>query len=77
MYAKGVPLPCSASRETVSAANWVRLSALQARPSGHSRGLRFSDGRVRIWHIWQTAPNNGWSGWASLGGNIPTLTARP
>ncbi len=26
---------------------------------------------------WQTAPNNGWSGWASLGGNIPTLTALP
>ncbi len=35
------------------------------------------DGRLEIfvrgtdsalWHIWQTAPNNGWSGWASLGG---------
>jgi Papain family cysteine protease len=23
-----------------------------------------------IWHMWQTAPNNGWSGWASLGGNF-------
>ncbi len=23
-----------------------------------------------LWHIWQTAPNNGWSGWASLGGVI-------
>ena len=23
-----------------------------------------------LWHIWQTAPNNGWSGWASLGGWI-------
>ena len=21
-----------------------------------------------LWHMWQTAPNNGWSGWASLGG---------
>jgi hypothetical protein len=20
-----------------------------------------------IWHVWQTAPNNGWSGWSSLG----------
>ena len=20
-----------------------------------------------LWHIWQTSPNNGWSGWASLG----------
>ena len=24
-----------------------------------------------LWHIWQMAPNNGWSGWASLGGNFP------
>jgi acylphosphatase len=40
------------------------------------------DGRVEVfvrgddnavWHIWQTAPNNGWSGWASLGGNIPAV----
>ena len=23
-----------------------------------------------LWHIWQTAPNNGWSGWASLGGSL-------
>jgi C1A family cysteine protease len=29
-----------------------------------------------LWHIWQTAPNNGWSGWASLGGWIdaPVVT---
>jgi acylphosphatase/peptidoglycan hydrolase-like protein with peptidoglycan-binding domain len=23
-----------------------------------------------LWNIWQTAPNNGWSGWNSLGGGI-------
>ena len=23
-----------------------------------------------VWHIWQTAPNNGWSPWASLGGIV-------
>ena len=23
-----------------------------------------------MWHIWQTAPNNGWSGWHSLGGDV-------
>ena len=22
-----------------------------------------------LWHIWQTAPNSGWSSWASLGGS--------
>ena len=27
--------------------------------------VRGTDGA--LWHIWQTAPNNGWSGWASLG----------
>jgi acylphosphatase len=27
-----------------------------------------SDGA--LWHIWQTAPSNGWSGWASLGGGM-------
>jgi acylphosphatase len=38
-----------------------------------------ADGRLEVfavgtdnalWHIWQTAPNGGWSGWASLGGVI-------
>ena len=41
--------------------------------------LRNKDGRLEafgvgtdnaLWHIWQTAPNNGWSSWASLGGVI-------
>jgi hypothetical protein len=26
-----------------------------------------------VWHIWQTAPNNGWSGWASLGGWVDQI----
>ena len=29
---------------------------------------RGSDGA--LWHVWQTAPNNGWSSWISLGGQI-------
>lgn len=33
---------------------------------------RGSDGA--LWHTWQTAPNNGWSGWASLGGWISQIT---
>ena len=28
-----------------------------------------------LWHMWQTAPNNGWSGWASLGGWIDRLAS--
>ena len=41
-----------------------------------------ADGRLEVfargtdnalWHIWQTAPNNGWSGWASLGGVLFSL----
>ncbi|WP_181150204.1 hypothetical protein [Photorhabdus hindustanensis] len=27
-----------------------------------------------LWHIWQTAPNSGWSGWQSLG---HTITSNP
>ena len=46
-----------------------------------------ADGRLEVfatgtdfamWHIWQTKPNNGWSGWASLGGVItsdPVITS--
>ena len=43
-----------------------------------------ADGRIevfalgidsRIWHLWQTAPSNGWSAWASLGG--PSMQGRP
>ena len=43
---------------------------------------RNADGRLEIfarggdgavWHMWQTAPNNGWSGWYSLGGWIDLL----
>ena len=28
-----------------------------------------------LWHIWQTAPNNGWSAWASLGGILTSSRA--
>jgi len=28
-----------------------------------------------IWHNWQTAPNNGWSGWNSMGGLLTTDAA--
>ena len=26
-----------------------------------------------VWHKWQTAPNNGWSGWASMGGWVDII----
>jgi hypothetical protein len=44
---------------------------------------RNKDGRLEVfvrgmdkglWHIWQTSPNNGWSGWASRGGQIDMLS---
>lgn len=43
---------------------------------GDPRVTHNADGRLElfllandqnVWHIWQTAPNNGWSGWGSLG----------
>ena len=48
-------------------------------PNLMKRVAHNADGRLEVfaqgtdnalWHIWQTAPNNGWSGWASLGGII-------
>ncbi|MFE2751514.1 hypothetical protein ACFXGA_05870, partial [Actinosynnema sp. NPDC059335] len=51
-----------------------------AAPLGYRQAVgRNADGRIEVfarggdgalWHIWQTAPNNGWSGWQSLGGYI-------
>jgi acylphosphatase len=50
-----------------------------------ARVVNNADGRMEVfvrgaddalWHIWQTAPNNGWGGWNSLGGVIqgaPTI----
>ncbi len=41
-----------------------------------------ADGRLEVfvrgsdkalYHKWQTAPNNGWSGWASMGGWIDLI----
>lgn len=32
------------------------------------RELQHTDGA--LWHNWQTAPNNGWSGWTSMGGQM-------
>ena len=26
-----------------------------------------------VWHLWQTAPNNGWSGWGSVGGWVDII----
>jgi Common central domain of tyrosinase len=46
---------------------------------GSTRVAQNGDGRLEVfirgddnavWHIWQTAPNSGWSGWATLGGVI-------
>ena len=35
--------------------------------------VRGTDGA--LWHIWQTAPNNGWSGWESLDGGMGSRVA--
>jgi hypothetical protein len=46
--------------------------------------IRNGDGRLEafargtdnaVWHIWQTAPNDGWSNWNSLGGTITSNIA--
>ncbi|MDN9010469.1 hypothetical protein [Brevibacillus laterosporus] len=45
------------------------------RPSGRI-DIFAHGGDQALWHIWQVAPNNGWSGWsnrASLGGWIDQI----
>jgi len=58
--------------------SWASLGAPAPGVSiGDPRVTRNADGRLelfllandqKVWHIWQTAPNGAWSGWASLGG---------
>jgi hypothetical protein len=56
-----------------------RWTSLGGVINGGLSALRNADGRLEVfsrgqdgalWHIWQTARNNGWSNWASLGGFI-------
>jgi hypothetical protein len=59
---------------------WSRWESMGSPPSGKNRIIisgcgQNQDGRLeifvisgnKVWHKWQTAPNNGWSHWASLG----------
>ena len=62
----------------------VGLGVRSAAGSTCSTWRKNADGRLEVfargadkalWHIWQTAPNDGWSGWSSLGGWIDQLDA--
>jgi len=71
---------------TGSSANWSDWESLGGPYDAKAdKGIkevvvgRNADGRLEVfakgpdtalWHIWQTAPNNGWSSWASLGGTL-------
>jgi hypothetical protein len=55
--------------------DWSSLGAPAAGIVGAPIATNDADGRLEVfvidedgdlWHIWQTAPNNGWSGWAKL-----------
>ena len=46
----------------------------QAAVTGNGRLEVFARGADKaVWHDWQTAPNNGWSGWASMGGWVDII----
>ncbi|MCI0402242.1 MAG: S8 family serine peptidase, partial [Acidobacteria bacterium] len=71
----GVPRPAPAG--------WPNLDGTIITPPGLGQNL---DGRLeifalgtdeRLWHIWQTAPSNGWSGWTPMGGGNVRLAGRP
>jgi hypothetical protein len=59
---------------------WASLGGESAALSADLGLARNADGRLEVFarsaaddgslqHLWQTAPNNGWSGWAGLGGS--------
>jgi hypothetical protein len=56
---------------------WVRIpTTIVVQQAGTSTIHVFArGGDGAVWHNWQTAPNNGWSGWYSLGGWIDLLAA--
>ncbi len=61
---------------------WASLGAPPAQFLGAPAVARNADGRLEafvrvglmsagsLWHIWQTAPNGGWSDWDNLGGPV-------
>ncbi len=64
------------------AEQWLERLVLARRLDRSAGNGRNADGRLEIfarggdgavWHMWQTAPSNGWSGWYSLGGWIDLL----
>ena len=73
-------------RSGLSAGDIAAVQAMYGRKWGKLGGKIWDpcvgnnqDGRLEVfarggdgalWHIWQTSPNNGWSGWHSLGGKI-------
>ena len=58
----GTFLNCEAAVRSIRSATAGRLEVF-------ARG-----GDQALWHKWQTAPNNGWGGWESLGGWIDLLS---
>src|SRR5919202_1377858 len=71
--------------QTAPNGGWDGFASLGAPPAqflGSPAVGRNPDGRLEafvrvglmstgaLWHIWQTAPNGGWSGWDNLGGGI-------
>ncbi|HEX8204929.1 MAG TPA: hypothetical protein VF587_02595, partial [Solirubrobacteraceae bacterium] len=83
---RSLPPMAPGTRESVDIvvappANWSPMGGILITPPAVGRN---PDGRLEVfglgtdsilWHIWQTAPSNGWSGWASMGG--PRMAGKP
>jgi len=54
---------------------WVRnpTTIVVGGPQPGSMQIFARGGDGAVWHNWQTAPNNGWSGWYSLGGWVDII----
>jgi C1A family cysteine protease/acylphosphatase len=70
--AKGVVLP--AKNHWSSLGGFVKQVVPISNADGRIEVLAIGSDNA-LWHLWQTAPNNGWSGWASLGGGVKQISA--
>ncbi len=71
--ASGLPIVPEAGKPVGTLLN-AEAALRQASAGSVGRLEVFARGSDKaLWHMWQTAPNNGWSGWGSMGGWIDII----
>jgi subtilisin family serine protease len=71
--ASGLPIVLEAGKPVGRLLN-AEAAVRQASTGSVGRIEVFARGTDKaLWHVWQTAPNNGWSGWGSMGGWVDII----